>query len=36
MMTAGSEGFLTLMPIYVDHILYPLLNVSFKNKLMTH
>ncbi|KAK3910629.1 hypothetical protein KUF71_020443 [Frankliniella fusca] len=28
MMTAGSEGFLTLMPIYVDHILYPLLNDS--------
>lgn len=26
--TAGSEGFLTLMPIYLDHILYPCLTVS--------
>lgn len=25
MITAGSEGFLSLMPIYLDHILYPLL-----------
>uniref|UniRef100_A0A8D8XF76 Uncharacterized protein C05D11.1 n=1 Tax=Cacopsylla melanoneura TaxID=428564 RepID=A0A8D8XF76_9HEMI len=25
MTTAGSEGFLSLMPIYLDHILYPLL-----------
>lgn len=26
--TAGSEGFLSLMPIYIDHILYPTLSVS--------
>ncbi|XP_065172046.1 uncharacterized protein C05D11.1-like, partial [Atheta coriaria] len=25
METAGSEGFLTLLPIYLDHILYPIL-----------
>ena len=23
--TAGKEGFLTILPIYVDHILFPLL-----------
>lgn len=28
MFTAGSEGFLTLLPIYLDHVLYPLLTVS--------
>ncbi|XP_046995924.1 uncharacterized protein C05D11.1-like isoform X1 [Schistocerca americana] len=28
MTTAGSEGFLTLMPIYLDHILYPTLTDS--------
>ena len=28
MTTAGSEGFLNLMPIYLDHILYPTLTVS--------
>lgn len=28
METAGYEGFLSLMPIYVDHILYPVLSVS--------
>lgn len=28
METAGSEGFLSLMPIYLDHILYPCLTVS--------
>lgn len=27
METAGSEGFLTLLPIYLDHILYPTLTV---------
>ena len=27
MTTAGSEGFLNLMPIYLDHILYPTLTV---------
>lgn len=27
MTTAGSEGFLSLMPIYLDHILYPTLTV---------
>lgn len=27
--TAGSEGFLNLLPIYVDHLLYPTLTVSF-------
>jgi len=26
--TAGAEGFLNIMPIYVDHILYPTLEVS--------
>lgn len=26
--TAGSEGFLNLLPIYVDHILYPTLSDS--------
>lgn len=26
--TAGSEGFLKLLPIYVDHILYPTLTES--------
>lgn len=30
METAGSEGFLALMPIYLDHILYPCLTVSDK------
>ena len=29
MMTAGSEGFLNLMPIFLDHILNPTLNDSF-------
>lgn len=29
MTTAGSEGFLTLIPIYLDHILYPTLTVSY-------
>ena len=28
MTTAGSEGFLSLMPIYLDHILYPILTVQ--------
>ena len=28
METAGSEGFLNLLPIYLDHILYPTLTVS--------
>ncbi|XP_063241639.1 uncharacterized protein C05D11.1-like [Bacillus rossius redtenbacheri] len=28
MTTAGSEGFLTLMPIYLDHVLYPTLTDS--------
>lgn len=27
METVGSEGFLTLLPIYLDHILYPTLKV---------
>ena len=27
MTTAGSEGFLNLLPIYLDHILYPTLTV---------
>lgn len=25
--TAGSEGFLSLLPVYLDHILYPTLKV---------
>ena len=28
METAGSEGFLNLLPIYLDHVLYPTLKVS--------
>lgn len=28
MTTAGSEGFLSLMPVYLDHILYPTLTES--------
>ena len=31
MTTAGSEGFLNLFPIYLDHILYPTLTVSIFN-----
>ena len=34
--TAGSEGFLKLLPIYLDHILYPTLNVSHHSKTCTH
>lgn len=30
METAGSEGFLSLMPIFLEHILYPVLTVSLK------
>lgn len=26
--TAGSDGFLNLMPIYIDHILYPTLSTA--------
>ena len=26
-MTAGSQGFLNLLPIYLDHVLYPTLTV---------
>lgn len=29
METAGSEGFLALLPIFLEHILYPVLTVSF-------
>ena len=25
---AGSEGFLNLLPVYLDHILYPTITVS--------
>lgn len=28
MTTAGSQGFLSLMPIYLEHILYPTLKVQ--------
>lgn len=28
METAGSEGFLNLLPVYLDHVLYPTLTVS--------
>ncbi len=28
MTTAGKDGFLELLPIYLDHILYPTLTVS--------
>lgn len=27
METAGSEGFLNLLPIYLDHVLYPTITV---------
>lgn len=27
--TAGSEGFLNLLPIYLDHVLYPTLTVRW-------
>lgn len=27
MTTAGSEGFLNLLPIYLDHLLYPTISV---------
>jgi Zn-dependent M16 (insulinase) family peptidase len=26
--TAGSEGFLNILPVYIDHILYPTLTSS--------
>lgn len=29
METAGSDGFLALMPIFLEHILYPILSVIF-------
>lgn len=32
METAGYEGFLTLMPIYLDHILFPILSVSISKR----
>lgn len=28
METAGSEGFLNLLPIYLDHVLYPTITVG--------
>jgi len=28
MTTAGAEGFMNLLPIYLDHVLYPTLTVS--------
>lgn len=44
--TAGSEGFLSLLPVYLDHILYPTLKVcglfvlthanKNKNKILNH
>ena len=33
MTMAGSEGFLNLLPMYLDHILYPTLTVSKKGKI---
>lgn len=32
MSNVGNEGFLALMPIYLDHILYPTLTVSMKSQ----
>lgn len=29
MKTSGSEGFFSLLPVYLDHILYPTLKVKF-------
>lgn len=29
---AGSEGFLSVLPIYIDHLLYPTLTVSLFEK----
>lgn len=31
METAGSEGFLALLPIFLEHILYPILHVCLKS-----
>lgn len=31
MTNAGSEGFLNLLPVYLDHILYPTLKVTFSH-----
>ena len=31
MTTAGSQGFLNLLPIYLDHILYPTLTSEGKS-----
>ena len=33
MTTAGSQGFLNLLPIYLDHILYPTLTPEGKSDL---
>ena len=33
MTNAGSEGFLNLMPVYLDHVLYPTLTVSITHGL---
>lgn len=30
MTTAGSQGFLNLLPVYLEHILYPTLTVSLE------
>ena len=27
----GSEGFLNFLPVYLDHILYPTLTVSYED-----
>lgn len=36
METAGSEGFLALLPIFLEHILYPILSVSSNNLKKNH
>ena len=33
MTTAGSQGFLNLLPIYLDHVLYPTLTPEGKSNL---
>ena len=36
METAGSEGFLNLLPIYLDHVLYPTLTVRDFLAILSH
>ena len=31
MTTVGSEGFLSMLPVYIDHVLYPTLVSNARN-----